>query len=110
MGAGRPGDTPNTCIPDLCIPVNIPNPYIPANIHIGYLWNKILYNEDCTAPTWPLIGIYLHLKKIITDSLQNMRDTDSIEARNATRSGRIPSIKKATAAATKSLIPKKRIN
>ena len=39
-----------------------------------------------------------------------MRDTDSIEARNATCSGRIPSIKKATAAAIKSLIPKKRIN
>src|SRR5271168_4834433 len=40
-----------------------------------------------------------------TDSI----DTDSVEAGNATRSGRIPSIKKATAAAIKSLIPKKRL-
>ena len=40
-----------------------------------------------------------------TDSI----DTDSVEAGNATHSGCIPSIKKATAAAIKSLIPKKRL-
>jgi hypothetical protein len=39
-----------------------------------------------------------------------MRDSNSVEAGNATHSGRIPSIKKSTAAAIKSLIPKKRTN